>query len=156
VLIDRRSEEDARLTKQQVTPTWQALPFDTHNLFLLHTRQTNYVDWKGDRKFNTAPKALSEASQRTWTVASLRDWDTPIPLEMCREYYWWSLEVLTATVMRYLMSETLRTTVLSTKVLEQVFSRQSVHEQTGRVYQSIWLSCEECGLSFQVLPSGSS
>ena len=40
-----------------------------------------------------APNALSKASQNTWTVASLRDWDTTINLEMCREDYWWSFEV---------------------------------------------------------------
>jgi len=78
---------------QQVTPSWEALPFDRRNLFLLHTMQTEYGDSKGDRIFNTAPNALSEASQKTWTVASLRDWDTTVPLEMCREDYWWSLEV---------------------------------------------------------------
>jgi len=46
-----------------------------------------YVDCEGDRKFNTAPNALSEASQKTWNVASLRDWDKPV-LEMCGEDYW--------------------------------------------------------------------
>lgn len=94
MLLDSRSEEDARLTMQQVTPTWEALPSDKRNLFLLHTMQIEYGDWKGDRKFNMAPKTLFEASQKTWTVASLRDWDTTVPLEICREdYYWWSLEV---------------------------------------------------------------
>lgn len=92
VLVDRRSEEDTFLTMQQLTPTWEALLL-IGVIFLLHTRQTEYADWKGDRKFNTVPNALSEASQKMWTVASLRDWDTPIPLEMCREDYLWSSEV---------------------------------------------------------------